>query len=721
MPQPSVAPPRAPSTRRRNRLAQRCAVVLLFAGGFLAARARSQPFSATVQAPSGARPDGTSAVSVIELGLPGQPGAPSAYKVSVAEALHGQPGLTLRQSGGLGQWSGALLRGSAAPQTLVLLDGVPLSRGGQTASDLSLLPADGIERIEVHRGAPPFEAGAEGVGGAIELFSRRGRSRPVWWGLVGAGSFGLRKLTLGYSGGGGELRTAATVSYQGSRGDFPYLFNEGLLYGRNQLDQLLRQADGFDQGSADLSVRRDGAGGGWFVQGHGLLKRQGVPGIGQPFSTAGDPSLSTGRALLHMGAHRYLAARRVRLGADAHALLERSFFHDPTSAPPRAFEQLGQQAGLRLLARLASSAAGPTEAPTADPTSPYRALLLLTELRYERGNQRDLCPAPRQDCADVPPTSSHRLRALLGLGGELRVDGDRLLLEPGLHVLVAHSELLPLSETAPQPQDPSTTSLPAPRVAARLRLLPWLIARAGAGRFVRLPSFLELFGDRAFFRPNPTLRPESAWSTELGLRAAGTLWQRLQLSLEAHGFHRRTDDLIDVLRDGPTLRARNVGTATAAGLEIEARARLGELVAAQLSYTFLEARDYTDVPERRGKRLPGRPPHSVWLRLDGGLPFLAARAFYELDYASWVFLDPANLQPRPARYLHALGIQLGPLPTSRAGLQLAVEMRNLLDTRAVEVQLPLSPAGQLTKVPLADFYDYPLPGRALYATLSIRL
>lgn len=714
MPQLAVARLRAPSHRSRNRLARWCAVVLLLACSI--GRARAQTFSATVQAPSGARPDGTSAVSVIELGLPGQPGAPSAYKVSVAEALHGQPGLTLRQSGGLGQWSGALLRGSAAPQTLVLLDGVPLSRGGQTASDLSLLPADGIERIEVHRGAPPFEAGAEGVGGAIKLFSRRGRSHSAWWGLVGAGSFGLRKLTLGYSG-GGALRTAATISYQGSRGDFPYLFNEGLVYGRNQLDQLLRQADGFDQGSADLSVRRDGASGGWFVQGHGLLKRQGVPGIGQPFSLAGDPTLTTGRALLHFGAHRYLAARRVRLGADAHALLERSFFHDPTSAPPRAFEQLGQQAGVRLLARIASSAADPS----VETAGPFRALLLLTELRYERGGQRDLCPAPRLDCADVPPTTSQRLRALFGLGGELRVDGDRLLLEPGLHVLVAHSELLPLGETAPQPQEPSTSNLPAPRVAARLRLLPWLLARASAGRFVRLPSFLELFGDRAFFRPNPTLRPESAWSTELGLRASGTLLSRLQLSLEAHGFHRRTDDLIDVLRDGPTLRARNVGTATAAGLELEARARLGELVAAQLSYTFLEARDQTDVPERRGKLLPGRPPHSVWLRLDGGLPFLAARAFYELDYASYVFLDPANLQPRPGRALHALGLQLGPLPKSRAGLQLAIEMRNLLDTRSVEVQLPLSPRGQLTKVPLADFFDYPLPGRALYATLSVRL
>ena len=115
--------------------------------------ALAQPLATTVQAPLNDRRDDVSAVSVIDLGLPGQAGAPSAYRVSVAEALAGQPGLVLQRGGGLGQFSGALLRGSSAHQILVLLDGVPILRGGQTAADLSLLPIDGIERIEVHRGA----------------------------------------------------------------------------------------------------------------------------------------------------------------------------------------------------------------------------------------------------------------------------------------------------------------------------------------------------------------------------------------------------------------------------------------------------------------------------------------------------------------------------------------------------------------------------------------
>ena len=44
----------------------------------------------------------------------------------------------------------------------------------------------------------------------------------------------------------------------------------------------------------------------------------------------------------------------------------------------------------------------------------------------------------------------------------------------------------------------------------------------------------------------------------MSVRVAGTV-RRLELGLEAHGFFRRIDDLIDINREGATLRARNVG------------------------------------------------------------------------------------------------------------------------------------------------------------------
>jgi hypothetical protein len=50
---------------------------------------------------------------------------------------------------------------------------------------------------------------------------------------------------------------------------------------------------------------------------------------------------------------------------------------------------------------------------------------------------------------------------------------------------------------------------------------------------------------------------------------------------------------------------------------------------------------------------------------------------------------------------------------------LTVEVRNLADLRVVQQPLGGSAlAGRTTPYPLVDFFDYPLPGRAVYATLA---
>lgn len=681
------------------------------AGLGLAGPARAQDFAATVRAPAVPRSD-PAAVTIIELGLPGQANQPGPYKTSLAEVLVGQPGVQVRSSGGLGQFSGAVLRGAAPNQVAVLVDGVPLSRGSQASVDLSLLPIAGVERIEIYRGAPPIELGVDAIGGTVNLITRRGRTAPTGWAALGGGSFGRRLVNLGYSGEQPGLRVSASASYQGAVGDFPYYFNEGLRYGKLQLAELRRQSDDFDQGAVDLRVTFGEQSRGGFAQVSGLLKRQGVAGIGQPGGQPGDPELQTGRALLIVGGQGTLAGGHVELSGDAHGLLEQTRFRDLETLPVRLLAQLGEQTGARLVLRLHRYALPARPAATLNQLS----LLLLAEGRYERLDQSDLCSGQPGSCQGAAP--NQRARALLGLGGEVRLWHDRLLIQPGGHLLIAHSDTLPPGSTA---TGSSLAVFAAPRLAARLQVLPWLLLRASGGRFVRLPTFLELFGDRAFFRPSLDLRPESAWTVEAGFAATTAPQAGLALSLSTHGFYRLIDDLIDVIRDGPTLHARNVGAARTAGVEVEARARLGEALQAQLNYTFLDARDQTDDANRRDHLLPGRAPHTVFLRLEGG--YRALRLFYEIDHAAQLYQDPASLQPRPQRTLHALGLQLGPYLFARGRLrvQLAVEVRNLLDTRLALTTLPLAaPRGPLP-LPLTDYFDYPLPGRALYATLSARL
>lgn len=668
-------------------------------------RVGAQHFETTVRSDSLVEQNkGVSSVTVIELGLPGQKNAPSAAKTSVAELLDGQPGVFVRRSGGLGQFSGASLRGSAPGQVAVFLDGIPLLRGGQSAVDLSQFPPDALSRVEIYRGIPPLWLGSETLGGAVHLVTRTGQGTPSAWLNLGSGSFGLRRASAGYKGPTPAL--SLSIAYQAADGDFPYLFNEGLRYGRDKLDELRRKNDGFDQVSLDVRLKNPISLGHFFVHGSGFWRRQGVAGIGAPNAQPGQPELETARALFDAGVRLASPTSRVAVELSAHALLERVQTKDLQVAPPVLLEHMSQQVGQKTLARFRAN-------PSASPQTLH--LLTLLEFRYERLEQRNLCPAPRLDCQTALAADSDRFRGVLSLGGELSIADGRLLFDPGVHLLLVRSNYKSLSDRDTEVLPPELSVLPSPQVAARVVLRPWLLLRVGAGRFVRLPTFLELFGDGAFYRKSLGLRPESSWTGELGVEANGQPFSLVTASFGLYGFGRNIDDLIDIVRDGPTLRARNVGQAVAAGLECSTAVRVGDFLSVEGNYTFLDSRDRTDQPDRNGKMLPGRPSHTLFFRTEAA--HRPARIFYELDVVSSLFLDPANLVERPTRTLHAVGVALGPLTRFRVSLR--VEMRNLLDTRTVLMALPLQE--RPTAVPLSDYFDYPLPGRALFATLSGRL
>jgi vitamin B12 transporter len=105
------------------------------------------------------------------------------------DLLQSVPGLYVDQVGSPGGVANVYIRGSDPEQTLVLVDGVRfndpmLSRGG--AYDFSALEVNGIERIEVIRGAGSALYGADAMGGVINIVTRRPAKDGVH-GSVGGG------------------------------------------------------------------------------------------------------------------------------------------------------------------------------------------------------------------------------------------------------------------------------------------------------------------------------------------------------------------------------------------------------------------------------------------------------------------------------------------------------------------------------------------------------
>jgi vitamin B12 transporter len=131
---------------------------------------------------------------------------------TLGEALATVPGLSLLQSGGLGQPSSAFIRGTASRHALVLLDGVPINDAAEPNGAFNfgneLLGLD-VERIEVLRGPASSLYGSGAIGGVVNIVTRRApkdRSFAPYGELAGGSHRTLR-------GGGGVAGTVGEFDY----------------------------------------------------------------------------------------------------------------------------------------------------------------------------------------------------------------------------------------------------------------------------------------------------------------------------------------------------------------------------------------------------------------------------------------------------------------------------------------------------------------------------
>jgi|GEM_PF-5869287 len=147
--------------------------------------------------------------------------------LSVAQLLSRSAGMELKAGGVYGSTERITIRGSAINQVLVLLDGRPLNSNLRGEADLSAVPVEALEKIEVYKGAQTARFGPDALAGAVLLFSKKPenskRIEPKLRSEIG--SFGHHSI-----GGGTNIHiadgTEANFFYQNSSaaGDFDYTY-----------------------------------------------------------------------------------------------------------------------------------------------------------------------------------------------------------------------------------------------------------------------------------------------------------------------------------------------------------------------------------------------------------------------------------------------------------------------------------------------------------------
>ncbi len=126
--------------------------------------------------------------------------------------------------------------------TLVLLDGLRLSESDLESAQLSAIPLESIERIEIVRGGGAVLYGAGASGGTINIITRHGQPGETRGdALARAGGFGTEEFRGGFSRQGEVFGGCVAASYEDTDGYRP--------------KSRYRQRSGFGRPDAPLPLR----------------------------------------------------------------------------------------------------------------------------------------------------------------------------------------------------------------------------------------------------------------------------------------------------------------------------------------------------------------------------------------------------------------------------------------------------------------------------------
>lgn len=602
---------------------------------------------------------------------------------SVPQLLSEQAGVTITRLGGMGATSTISLRGSTSNQVLVYVDGVPFNTATGGGVDLGAIPLGDVDRIEIYRGTSPIGFGASGIGGVVSLTTAVPNRDGVEL-AFGGGSFGTIYGDARATWNRERLHLYIGVHGLGSDGDFGYVNDQGTSLDRtddvsvSRRNNDLRQIDGSSKAVLDLAGDRR------LTTSVMLFAReQGLPGPGT--LAAPQARLGTLRATVVLAyASNQDLGPCSRLRATAYGNYALTHFEDPVPQ----INASATDAHDRTL----------TAGATADWRRVVYPSLILSgvfDTRFDRFEPSDsLGGMP----SGAPAT---RLLGAAGVEGDFWIESIQLDTVASMRVEAAREEtsgrdyfgrFLTTSGTV-------THVLPIARLSAVKEVRPWLSLRANGGRYARLPSTIELYGNTGYLQNNPLLKPESGINADAGPTLT---WKRASgaLSWSTNAFASFVNDLIQYRYGNGRARAENLGRARIVGVESSATLTLGRHVRLLASGTFTDAKDTSALMAQKGRRLPLRPRYRFYARPEWrGVEIgtqVALGIYAEVDATAGNYVDPANTTRVSARLLWGAGLYAD-LP---GNFRLRASAQNL---GAAQVH---------------DLAGYPLPGREVYLTVA---
>lgn len=140
--------------------------------------------------------------------------------VSLNELMNRSAGIRIRQTGGLGSASNLMINGYQGKAIKFFKDGIPLDYLG-AGYDISFVPVNALERLEVYKGVLPVSLGADALGGAVNMVSRKSLPKYAEFSYE-LGSFNTHRVSANafYSDTTKKIFIGADIFYNHSDNDY---------------------------------------------------------------------------------------------------------------------------------------------------------------------------------------------------------------------------------------------------------------------------------------------------------------------------------------------------------------------------------------------------------------------------------------------------------------------------------------------------------------------
>ena len=570
--------------------------------------------------------------------------------LSAADLLATLPGIQSYKQGGLGSFQTVSVRGIAARNILICVDGVPLNDASGGAVNLGSIDLNQMEKIEIYKNNVPAQFGVSGLGGAINFVTKNALKRGgrilaaygnhnTW-----EGSFQVSAPVTD------SIMFASSFATRHSDNDYEYLNRNGTQYDDEDDFMDVRGNAEYTDVSGNVQFR--------MLHGNGYFSTFSVTASRNEGGNPGKEQNQT-KVAEYVG-----ESALIRYGLESVGYFDDKLFlygglsarfdkNESSSYYP--LDHVGYSNNLFMEYGTATYKLVPefwAEFTPVERLTGTARVAFQWERAEARGSSKDWA-LDRKTLLGSGDLYS-QLFKYVGIGGEGSVQALKDHLDEGIFVLPIGGRTLEEAE------DREVTF--AGRAYTRFGTTSSpLTGEISIGRFYQQPALMELYGTFPGAISNPNLKREKATKFE-----ASALYKfpGNHSSLQATYFESHVKDGICWLFSAELMRPDNVARSLVRGVELELNSNPSKLLDVVMRATFQKTEDRSRSNAFNGNKLPGEPAQSYFAEATLHLPF-----HFDLGWASdWrsiMYSDRANRTEQPAVATHRASLSYNPFEKTR--------------------------------------------------------